>query len=269
MKIVNIPINLGDEYTAHAIMHAAHIVNRTPMKTLDWRIPFTLATGNNPDLASLGVFGTRCFSRTPAPERPGKFSERSQEGVYLGYDPDRHGASEPGHLIWSTRTKEIVSSRTVSFDHSALWARQPRTYTSSTMPEFGGAPLKDPPNRRAMLNGPHAAEFTRGENDELSALNELGCWTRRRRADLPLGAVVLPSTWAYRYKLDPITGDVLRYKARFCVRGDREREVHGATTRIPKPPGTKIKEAKKQVGLGCIPGKPSSKSPGGVPRRHL
>ena len=118
----------------------------------------------------------------------------------------------------------------MSFDHTSTIAasRHKRTYAIKDMPGYGSttAPLKDPRNRAEMLRGPHAADFVRGEMEEITSLWELGCWSRRKLADLPPNAEILPTTWSYRYKLDPVTGEVKRFKARFCVRGDREREFH-------------------------------------------
>ena len=221
---------LDAKFYAYALAHAAQVINRTPMKTIDWRVPFKLATGAMPDLTCSGVFGTRCFSHVSSSSRPHKLAPRATEGVYLGFDPERHGATEPGHILLRTETGQIVSSRSVSFDHTTIIvaSRRSRTYAIKDMPGYGSssAPLKDPRNRAEMLRGPHAADFVRGEMEEITSLWELGCWSRRQLADLPPNAEILPTTWSYRYKLDPVTGEVKRFKSRFCVRGDREREVH-------------------------------------------
>ena len=36
---------LDAKFYAYALAHAAQVINRTPMKTIDWRVPFKLATG--------------------------------------------------------------------------------------------------------------------------------------------------------------------------------------------------------------------------------
>ena len=98
--------------------------------------------------------------------------------MYLGFDPERHGATEPGHILLRTATDQIVSSRSVSFDHTSTIAasRHKRTYAIKDMPGYGSttAPLKDPRNRAEMLRSPHAADFVRGEMEEITSLWELG-----------------------------------------------------------------------------------------------
>ena len=218
-------LKLDDSFFAHAVMHAAQILNRTPSASLDWRIPFTIATGSRPDNVNIGVFGARCFSHVPAGERT-KLESRGAEATYLGLDPDRHGAAEPAHIVLRHGTDQIVSSRSVIFDHDRIAqdSLTARAFAASDMPHYGGATPKDPRNRRDMLDGPHAAEFILGEQDEITSLWELGCWERVAARDIPPGTEVLPTTWSYRYKLDPVTGEIKRFKARFCVRGDRERD---------------------------------------------
>ena len=129
-------------------MHSAQVLNRTPTHALDWRVPYTLATGGRPDNASLGVFGTRCFSFVPAAERDGKLDARGEEGIYLGFDGDRHGTAEPAHLILRTRTQQIVSSRSVQFDHDAIITASlaVRAFAASDMPHYGGTTPTDPRN---------------------------------------------------------------------------------------------------------------------------
>ena len=50
-----------------------------------------------------------------------------------------------------------------------------------------------------------------------------GTWTAVLRSSLPKNANILPSTWAYKIKRLP-DGEILKFKARFCVRGDRQVE---------------------------------------------
>lgn len=56
---------------------------------------------------------------------------------------------------------------------------------------------------------------------ELTELSEHGTWELTKRDALPEGARVLPSTWAFRIKRYP-DGRFRKFKARFCVRGDRQ-----------------------------------------------
>ena len=56
---------------------------------------------------------------------------------------------------------------------------------------------------------------------ELEQLTNLNCWEVMWRHQLPEKANVLPSTWAFRVKRKP-SGEFLKFKARFCARGDKQ-----------------------------------------------
>jgi hypothetical protein len=43
------------------------------------------------------------------------------------------------------------------------------------------------------------------------------------RSKLPPGANIIPSTWAFKIKRTP-EGEIKKFKARFCVRGDKQIE---------------------------------------------
>ena len=61
-------------------------------------------------------------------------------------------------------------------------------------------------------------------NKEISALEEVENWDVMLRKNLPEGVNVLPSTWYFNIKRYP-GGRFLKFKARFCVRGDYQQKV--------------------------------------------
>ena len=69
------------------------------------------------------------------------------------------------------------------------------------------------------MNGPFALEFWKTCEVELDTLeNEMKTWTYvEQTPDMR----VLPSTWALKIKRFP-DGEVKKFKARFCVRGDHQ-----------------------------------------------
>ena len=58
---------------------------------------------------------------------------------------------------------------------------------------------------------------------EIKELEERSTWTVVKRSSIPEEANVLPGTWAFRIKRYP-TGLIQKFKARFCVRGDKQVE---------------------------------------------
>lgn len=79
----------------------------------------------------------------------------------------------------------------------------------------------DNPTFKQAMASPHQKEWSDAIDVELNTLaNELNAWTLVRR--MP-GMKVLPMKWALKLKRYP-DGLVKKFKARFCVRGDRQVE---------------------------------------------
>jgi hypothetical protein len=75
----------GPELAVLSIMYACDVHNHTFTKT--WRgatCPLQLATGVQPDLSNLHVFGATAWSRLTAQERPDKLSELGIKGQFVG-----------------------------------------------------------------------------------------------------------------------------------------------------------------------------------------
>jgi hypothetical protein len=71
------------------------------------------------------------------------------------------------------------------------------------------------------MQGPFADEYWRAMETEMETLEvEMQSWELVRRTS---EMNVLPSTWAFKCKRRP-DGLVKKFKARFCVRGDRQKE---------------------------------------------
>ena len=58
---------------------------------------------------------------------------------------------------------------------------------------------------------------------EIEELENHNTWEVLERSSIPEGANILPSTWAFKIKRTP-SGEVRKFKARFCVRGDKQIE---------------------------------------------
>jgi hypothetical protein len=82
-----------------------------------------------------------------------------------------------------------------------------------------------------MLRHPHCAGFKAATLKEYSTLKSKNTWQEVPRTDAA-DSKVLPGMWVYTYKLDE-DGFLLKYKARFVVRGDlyqdQRQETYAAT----------------------------------------
>ena len=74
--------DLGPEYWAFALTHAAYIKNRLPHHTIK-NTPFERFTGQRPNLSNLKIFGSRVYAKKPG-KRPYKLDHHSATGIYLG-----------------------------------------------------------------------------------------------------------------------------------------------------------------------------------------
>ena len=90
------------------------------------------------------------------------------------------------------------------------------------------APNPDMPSYHEALTGPHAKEYEQAMITEIKQLMAHRTWTSLPRNEVPLGPdnkprPILKGTWAFKLKRLP-DGTPLKFKARYCVRGDLQRE---------------------------------------------
>ena len=81
----------------------------------------------------------------------------------------------------------------------------------------------DTPKFREAISGPHREEFLDAMRKEIEVLESLGTWKVVKKGDVPENTNVIPTTWAFKIKRYP-DGRLRKYKARFCVRGDKQKE---------------------------------------------
>ena len=81
----------------------------------------------------------------------------------------------------------------------------------------------DTPTLRQAMCGPYAQQFKEGMVEEIANLTKIGTYEGVLRSSLPKGTNVIPSTWAFKIKRWP-SGEIARFRARFCVRGDKQIE---------------------------------------------
>ncbi len=83
---------------------------------------------------------------------------------------------------------------------------------------------EDTPNYHQAMNGPDALGYEKAMDEEYYSLKALDPWDEVPRSEaIEKGANILPSTWAFKCKRYP-DGTVKKYKARWCIRGDRQIE---------------------------------------------
>ncbi len=77
-----------------------------------------------------------------------------------------------------------------------------------------------------VLKAADRDEFIKGMESEFVELWNAGTFTIVHKDEAHgIGAQIVPSTWTFRRKRNQFTGEVKRYKARLCLRGDLEKHV--------------------------------------------
>ena len=82
---------------------------------------------------------------------------------------------------------------------------------------------EDNPSFNMALSGEHAHEWQKAMIDEVKGIMKQKTWINVKRNDIPKGTPVLPGIWAFKLKRLP-DGSPSKYKARYCVRGDKQVE---------------------------------------------
>lgn len=77
-----------------------------------------------------------------------------------------------------------------------------------------------------MIKSLDRVHFQKGQDEEWSELASHGAVSLTLKSEARnANAQIVPSTWTFKRKRNPFTGEIKRYKARLCLRGDLEEEV--------------------------------------------
>jgi hypothetical protein len=88
--------------------------------------------------------------------------------------------------------------------------------------KVSGNPADTPTYTQAM-NSPNADKWNEAAHLEVETLQNIKAWSLFKRSNVPANKKVLPMKWDFRLKRYP-DGLPKKFKARFCVRGDRQVE---------------------------------------------
>ena len=100
-RALRINANLPKELWGHCILAATYLINKMPMKVLNWKTPFESLHGEPPTYDSLRVFGCLCYATITRPHID-KFDPRSSRCIMIGYPP-----GQKGYLLYNLETKEV------------------------------------------------------------------------------------------------------------------------------------------------------------------
>jgi len=95
-----------------AYLTAAYLLNRSPTRTLDNKVPQELWSGKAVDYSHLRAFGCRAWFKDNSPGLD-KWADRAKGGIMVGY-------SDMGYLIWDPVGDRMLSTRDVTFDEAVF-----------------------------------------------------------------------------------------------------------------------------------------------------
>src|SRR6187397_971030 len=79
---------LPRNFWAEAVNTACYILNRVTIRSIINKTPYELFKGRKPSISHLRAFGCKCFVHKNGKKNLGKFDERSEEAIFLGYASD-------------------------------------------------------------------------------------------------------------------------------------------------------------------------------------
>jgi hypothetical protein len=102
--------NLPKNFWAEAVHTAVYTINRVYFRKGTKSTPYELWNERTPSVAHFHIFGSKCYILNDMNPR-GKFDEKSDEGIFLGYSPN-----SKAYRVFNKRTNRIQESINVVVD---------------------------------------------------------------------------------------------------------------------------------------------------------
>ncbi|GKE30773.1 retrovirus-related pol polyprotein from transposon TNT 1-94, partial [Tanacetum coccineum] len=134
-RSLRVHANLPIKFWGECILAATFLINKMPMKNLQWKSPFEVLFGKPPDYSHLRVIGCLCYAAVTKPHKD-KFDNRGLKCILIGYP-----SNQKGYQLYNLDTKEVFVSSDVVFQESVFPFKEPATdiplHPTSEFPIFG------------------------------------------------------------------------------------------------------------------------------------
>ncbi|XP_021734165.1 uncharacterized protein LOC110700891 [Chenopodium quinoa] len=104
---------LPRNFWAEAVNTACYILNKVSIRAITNKTPYELMKGRKPNISYFRSFGCRCFVHNNGKRNLGKFDERSDEAVFLGY-----ASNSKAYRVYNKRTMCVDESVHIIFDET-------------------------------------------------------------------------------------------------------------------------------------------------------
>ncbi|XP_021747861.1 uncharacterized protein LOC110713721 [Chenopodium quinoa] len=102
---------LPRNFWAEEVNTTCYILNRVSVRAITNKTPYELIKGRKPNISYFRSFGCKCFVHNNGKRNLGKFDERSDEAVFLGYASD-----SKAYKVYNIRTMCVEESVHIIFD---------------------------------------------------------------------------------------------------------------------------------------------------------
>ncbi|XP_056691797.1 uncharacterized protein [Spinacia oleracea] len=105
--------SLPRNFWAEAVNTACYIVNRVMIRVVLNKTPYELLKGTTPNISYFRAFGCKCFIHNNGKRNLGKFDERGDEAVFLGY-----ALNSKAYKVYNKRSMCVEESVHIIFDET-------------------------------------------------------------------------------------------------------------------------------------------------------
>ena len=103
--------SLSKYFWANAVSTSCYVMNRVLIRPILKKTPYKLFNGRKSNINHLRVFGCSCFVLNNGKENLGKFDEKTDLGIFIGYSLTSHAC-----IIYNKRLMTVEVSVHVVFD---------------------------------------------------------------------------------------------------------------------------------------------------------
>lgn len=103
-----------------AVLAAVYIINRSPTRALDNKVPAELWYGKKPNVGKLRVFGCVAYLHPAKSQIKSKFDSRTKKCYMVGY-------CHNGYRLWSPDKQKVIEGRDITFDENKFVCRSDLT----------------------------------------------------------------------------------------------------------------------------------------------
>ena len=103
--------SLPKYFWADAVSTSCYVMNRVLIRSILKKTPYELFNGRKSNISNLKVFGCSCFVLNNGKEILGKFDEKANNGIFIGYSSNSHA-----YRVYNKRFMIIEESVHAMFD---------------------------------------------------------------------------------------------------------------------------------------------------------